>query len=238
MSQAGRDECQTFPVATLNNNDRRSKVAMANPRLLQTLSHGQCAAAAIMILARQRNQSANSKPLTTQELRRTKATRDEFSFNAQTNYGRADGVVQNHNIDTIFRLCDAFLVQELVVCGAKVELHKRRLVQAAQGTQHWVPWSERQHAGEAVAESKGLDAWVVVAEQTTASVRPEQLVPVFPVTLVLGGERTGASPEVIGAADAAVTIPMLGMANSLNVATAAAILLYWLSLQFEENIGP
>ena len=37
MSQAGRDECQTFPVATLNNNDRRSKVAMANPRLLQTL---------------------------------------------------------------------------------------------------------------------------------------------------------------------------------------------------------
>lgn len=30
MSQAGRDECQTFPVATLNNNDKRSKVAMAN----------------------------------------------------------------------------------------------------------------------------------------------------------------------------------------------------------------
>ena len=27
MSQAGRDEGQTFPVATLNNNDRRSKVA-------------------------------------------------------------------------------------------------------------------------------------------------------------------------------------------------------------------
>jgi hypothetical protein len=61
MSQAGRDECQTFPVATLNNNDRRSKVAW-NPRLLQTLSHGQCAAAAIMILARSEHQSANSKP--------------------------------------------------------------------------------------------------------------------------------------------------------------------------------
>ena len=27
MSQAGRDECQTFPVATLNDNDRRSKVS-------------------------------------------------------------------------------------------------------------------------------------------------------------------------------------------------------------------
>ncbi len=53
----------------------------------------------------------------------------------------------------------------------------------------------------------------------TASVRPEQLVPVFPATVVLGGERSGVSPEVINAADAAVAIPMLGMANSLNVAT-------------------
>jgi tRNA G18 (ribose-2'-O)-methylase SpoU len=38
-------------------------------------------------------------------------------------------------------------------------------------------------------------------------------------------------------ANAAVAIPMLGMANSLNVATAAAILLYWLTIRFEENMG-
>ena len=149
-----------------------------------------------------------------------------------------DGVTQNYNIGAIFRLCDAFLVQQLVICGTKVELHKRRLVQAAQGTQHWVPWSERQHASQAVAEAKARGAWVVVAEQTTTSVRPEQLVPVFPVTLVLGGERSGVSPEVIEAADAAVAIPMLGMANSLNVATAAAILLYWLTVALKKIFGP
>jgi tRNA G18 (ribose-2'-O)-methylase SpoU len=74
---------------------------------------------------------------------------------------------------------------------------------------------------------------VIVAEQTDVSVRPEQLVPVFPVTLVLGGERSGVSPEVTEAADAAVAIPMLGMANSLNVATTAAILLYWLTGRFD-----
>ena len=145
-----------------------------------------------------------------------------------------DGVTQNYNIGAIFRLCDAFLVQQLMICGTKLDLRKRRLVQAAQGTQYWVPWSERQHAAEAIAEAKALDTWIVVAEQTTASVRPEQLVPVFPTCLVLGGERNGVSPEAIEVADAAVAIPMLGMANSLNVATAAAILLYWLSLIFEE----
>jgi RNA methyltransferase, TrmH family len=54
-------------------------------------------------------------------------------------------------------------------------------------------------------------------------------VPVFPACLVLGGERSGVSPEIVGLADATVAIPMRGMANSLNVATAAAILLCWLS---------
>jgi tRNA G18 (ribose-2'-O)-methylase SpoU len=136
----------------------------------------------------------------------------------------------------MFRLCDAFLVEQLVICGTTVQLHKRKLVQAAQGTQRWVPWRQRQHAGEAIAEARALGAWLLVAEQTTVSLRPEQLVPVFPTSLVLGAERTGVSPQAVAAADAAVMIPMLGMANSLNVATAAAILLYWLSLRFEEAV--
>jgi tRNA G18 (ribose-2'-O)-methylase SpoU len=61
----------------------------------------------------------------------------------------------------------------------------------------------------------------MVAEQTTASIRSEQLRPAFPAVLVLGGESSGVSPEVLQAADAVVVIPMLGMANSLNVATVA-----------------
>jgi tRNA G18 (ribose-2'-O)-methylase SpoU len=81
------------------------------------------------------------------------------------------------------------------------------------------------------------EALVVIAEQTTGSVRPDKMASIFPATLVLGGERGGVSLDVIEAADAAVAVPMLGMANSLNVATTAAILLYWLSVRFEENIG-
>ena len=174
------------------------------------------------------------RALTTPELRRTKPTRDQFLAQPRMPITVVlDGVSQNYNIGAIFRLCDAFLVQELVICGTKVDLRKRRLVQAAQGTQHWVRWSERQHASQAVADAKARSAWVVVAEQTTASVRPEQLVPIFPATLVLGGERSGVSPQALKSADAAVAIPMLGMANSLNVATTAAILLYWLSARLE-----
>jgi hypothetical protein len=116
------------------------------------------------------------RALTTPELRATKPKREEFLARPRRPVTVVlDGVSQNFNIDAIFRLCDGFPVRELVICGTKVQLHKRRLVQAAQGTQHWVPWSERQHASEAVGDAKAGGAWVLVAEQTTASVRPKQL---------------------------------------------------------------
>ncbi len=109
------------------------------------------------------------RALTTTELRRAKGCRDEFFARPRRPMTVVlDGVTQNYNIGAIFRLCDAFLVQQVAICNTKVELHKRKLVQAAQGTQHWVPWSEHQRVGEAVAEAKARGAWVVVAEQTTA----------------------------------------------------------------------
>jgi tRNA(Leu) C34 or U34 (ribose-2'-O)-methylase TrmL len=55
-------------------------------------------------------------------------------------------------------------------------------------------------------------------------------------TVAVCSERSGVSPAAMEAADAAVAIPMLGMANSLNVATAAAILLHWLSVQIENRV--
>src|SRR6516225_4108149 len=138
------------------------------------------------------------RALTTFELRRNKIAREEFlTLPRRPITVVLDGVTQNYNIGALFRLCDAFLVQQLVICGTQVDLRKRRLVQAAQGTQHWVPWSERQHAAEAMADAKVRGDWLVAAEQTTASVRPDQLTAKVPACLVLGGERSGVSPDVL-----------------------------------------
>jgi len=142
-----------------------------------------------------------------------------------------DGVRQNYNLGAIFRLCDAFLVERLIICGTRVELHKRKLVQAARGTQRWEPWRHRARASDAIDETRSAGAWIVAAEQTTASVAPERLAPRFPACLILGSEEGGVSAEAVAGVDAAVAIPMLGMANSLNVASTAAILIHWLSLQ-------
>jgi len=44
--------------------------------------------------------------------------------------------------------------------------------------------------------------------------------------IVMGNESSGVCPELIAAADRVVKIPMAGSAESLNVAAAAAILMY------------
>ena len=174
--------------------------------------------------------------MTTGELRSGKNVRNDFLARPRRPITVVlDGVKQNYNIGAIFRLCDAFLVERLLICGTKLQLHKRKLVQAAQGTQRWVPCSEWRTAADVVTDRKARGDWVVVAEQTTDSVRPEALVPLFPAVLVLGSERGGVSPAVVNLADAAVAIPMLGMANSLNAASTAAILLYRISLALEES---
>jgi len=146
-----------------------------------------------------------------------------------------DGVRQNYNLGAIFRLCDAFLVERLVVCGVPVMLHKRRLVQAAAGAQRWVPWVEAEDAAVVVRSLKAAGHWIAVAELTAESVSPAALQPRFPAVLVMGGERHGVSRDVVAFADQTVAIPMLGMANSLNVATAAAIVLHELMHRYGKS---
>jgi tRNA G18 (ribose-2'-O)-methylase SpoU len=47
-----------------------------------------------------------------------------------------------------------------------------------------------------------------------------------PTALLMGGEGSGLSAELLTAADTRVSIPMKGAIESLNAAVAAAVLLY------------
>lgn len=170
------------------------------------------------------------RALTTAELRHSKLDRRAFRARPRLPIQVVlDGVRQGYNVGALFRLCDAFLCERLVVCGRDASRGMRKLVQAAQGTHHWVPWEQRDSAVEAVLAARAEGCQVVAVEQTSDAVGLDRFLPRYPVCLVLGSERAGVSQAVLDLADAAVTIPMQGMANSLNVATAAAIVLHRLA---------
>jgi tRNA G18 (ribose-2'-O)-methylase SpoU len=172
----------------------------------------------------------------TADLRRSKCDRDAFAAKPRLPIMVVlDRVTQAYNIGAIFRLCDAMLAERLVISGTDVDLRKRNLGQAACGTQFWTPWSQERTAEEVVLRAKADGYQIAAVELASNSVRPEAFAPKFPVCLVFGGEFDGVSQEVLDLVDAVIEIPMRGMANSINVSTAAAIVLYELSCRAEAN---
>jgi tRNA G18 (ribose-2'-O)-methylase SpoU len=173
----------------------------------------------------------------TAQLRRSKCDRDAFAAKPRLPIMVVlDRVTQAYNIGAIFRLCDAMLAQRLVITGTEVDLRKRNLGQAACGTQFWTPWSQEKSALDAVFRAKAEGYQIAAVELASNSVRPETFTPKFPVSLVLGGEFDGVSQEVVDLADVVIEIPMRGMANSINVSTAAAIVLHGLACRAEAEI--
>ena len=173
------------------------------------------------------------RALTTRDLRQPKLTRAEFEKLERSQITVVlDGVSQNYNIGAILRLCDAFLVRMVYVCGQELNLRKRRLVQAARGTEHWVPINNQLSAVEAVKQAKAEGSIVIACEQTETAIAPHEVQFDVPICLVFGSEAVGVSQQVINLADIAVSIPLYGMANSINVASAVAILLYQIKVQF------
>ena len=168
-----------------------------------------------------------NRPLTKQELRAGKPPRAQFALQPRRPIRVVlDGVRQSYNVGALFRLCDGLLIERLVLCGEPVDLDKRKLVQAARGTQKWVPWEHSTSALDAVLSARAEGFIILAVEQTATSVPPESMSNARPICVVLGSECRGVSPAIVAIADQAVAIPIRGMANSLNIATAAAIVLH------------
>jgi tRNA (guanosine-2'-O-)-methyltransferase len=89
-----------------------------------------------------------------------------------------------------------------------------------------VLWEHIVSVEQAVSDAREAGFQIVAVELTSTSIAPASYIPRFPVCVVIGNERSGVSPSVVAVADVTLAIPMRGMSNSLNLATAAAIILY------------
>jgi tRNA (guanosine-2'-O-)-methyltransferase len=83
-----------------------------------------------------------------------------------------------------------------------------------------------------VRESRAAGYLVAAIELAEASVAPEEIRCDAPLCLVIGAERHGVSAEVLAMADQCVEIPSDGVGGSINLTTAAAIVLYAASRRY------
>lgn len=130
------------------------------------------------------------------------------------------------NAGTIIRAADAAGADAVILTGDSVDLHNPKLVRSSTGSIFHLPVIEHADLGEVVDHLHAQGAEVFAADADGVSVgrlgeRLEQ-----PTAWLFGNEARGLDDEARARADAVVSVPIFGKAESLNLAVAASVCLY------------
>jgi len=137
----------------------------------------------------------------------------------------ADGLENPGNLGTLLRTADGAGVDLVMITNGRARVSHPRVFRASHGMSLKVPHVEFAHAEDAIAWLRQHDCTVCLAAPG-GGVHYRQLDARGRTALVFGSERFGLSPAWAEQGFRRVAIPMLGAADSLNVAAAAAVLLY------------
>jgi TrmH family RNA methyltransferase len=137
----------------------------------------------------------------------------------------ADGIEIPGNLGTLIRTLDACAADCLVLTNRRTRLTHPKVLRASQGMSIRVPALDFGQVEDAAAWLTGSGCTVYLAD-TEQSVSYRAADYGGRTALVVGSERYGISPAWYQAGFRRIGIPMLGSADSLNVAISASVLLY------------
>jgi len=137
----------------------------------------------------------------------------------------ADGVEIPGNLGTLIRTLDACRADCLLLTNRRTRLTHPKVLRASQGTSLRVPVADFADPEDALDWLQRNDFTVYLAD-TDEAVPYRSTRFARRSVLVVGSERYGISKAWYGKGFARVSVPMLGVADSLNVSVCASILLY------------
>ena len=132
-----------------------------------------------------------------------------------------------NNIGSIFRTCDAFLVEKLYLCGITAKPPHKDITKTALGATESVEWEYVEDVVELVQCLKRNNTKVYLIEQTDNSILLNQFQrPDEKMAIVLGNEVFGVTEALLPICDGVIEIPQLGTKHSLNVTIAAGVVVW------------
>ncbi len=139
-----------------------------------------------------------------------------------------ENVRSAYNVGSLFRTADAFLLEAIYITGYTARPPHKEIRKTALGAEDTVDWEYFSHASEAIRTLKENGFKVYAIEQVKNSLSLEKAI--FnadeKIAVVFGNEVTGVEQETIMQCDGCIEIPQLGMKHSLNIATAAGVVLW------------
>jgi tRNA G18 (ribose-2'-O)-methylase SpoU len=133
-----------------------------------------------------------------------------------------------YNVGSVFRTADAFLVEAIYIIGYSAKPPHKEIKKTALGAEETVNWRHFSTTAEAISQLREDGYTIYAIEQAEGSRALQEITPALneKVAVVLGNEVTGVEQSTIHLCDACVEIPQLGMKHSLNIATAAGVVLW------------
>jgi TrmH family RNA methyltransferase len=143
------------------------------------------------------------------------------------------GVADPGNAGTVIRSAEAVGGAGVVFCADAVDPFGPKTVRAAAGSVFRLPVAEVADGAPTLGALMALRAAgrTLVATVAHGGPAPDAVDLTRPLALVMGSEAHGLSAEVAAVLDEAVTIPMAGSVESLNVAVAASVVLFEVARQ-------
>lgn len=139
-----------------------------------------------------------------------------------------DEVRSLHNIGSVFRTSDAFLVNRIYLCGITATPPHPEMHKTALGAEDTVDWIYKKRTLEAVEELHQQGYTVLAIEQVEGSTMLGDLTldPEKKYAIVMGNEVKGVQQDVVNACDGCIEIPQYGTKHSLNVSVTTGIVLW------------
>lgn len=139
-----------------------------------------------------------------------------------------DDIRSLHNIGSVFRTADAFLIEKIILCGITATPPNKEIHKTALGATETVEWEHKINVLEVIENLKKEDIVVLAIEQVENAVSLQN----FKVendkkyALVFGNEVYGVSQDAVAICDDCIEIPQLGTKHSLNISVSAGIVVW------------
>ncbi|MEN9918858.1 MAG: hypothetical protein RL662_1294 [Bacteroidota bacterium] len=139
-----------------------------------------------------------------------------------------DNIRSLNNIGSVFRTADAFLVEQIYLCGITATPPNQEIHKTALGAEHSVSWEYFEDTNQGVAKLKENGYTVFAIEQVENSIMLDNLSldPSQKYAVILGNEVKGVQQEVVNNCDGCIEIPQYGTKHSLNVSVTAGIVIW------------
>lgn len=143
-----------------------------------------------------------------------------------------ENVTNAPNIGSLFRICDAFGVEQLIFSGEHLPIPSRKMQKTSRATEKYVTYKITDDLLNHINVLK--ETHHIVALEITSNSTPIQTYTYNsnkPIALIIGDENFGVSEALLNLSDAVLHIEMFGNNSSMNVVQAANIALYELTKQ-------